>query len=151
MEAPCKLHVFHLVLKGIAGCLQVKPYQPSQPQPEPAVAQNFQQIRDECLRNKALFEDPAFPADDASLFYSQASPKRITWMRPGVSVGPCGSLSPYTTALQEIVNAPLLFSEGHSRFDVNQGELGDCWLLAGVACLTMNDALFYRVVPPDQR
>ncbi|VDK34755.1 unnamed protein product, partial [Anisakis simplex] len=37
-----------------------------------------------------------------------------------------------------------------SRFDVDQGELGDCWLLAAVADLTLHDELFYRVVPPDQ-
>ena len=70
--------------------------------------------------------------------------------------------------------------EGHSRFDVQQGELGkfsiirregsdhvgivngmttlfclsglvgDCWLLAAVANLTLNDKLFYQIVPPEQ-
>lgn len=33
---------------------------------------------------------------------------------------------------------PQLFVEGYSRFDVQQGELGDCWLLAAVANLTLH-------------
>lgn len=52
--------------------------------------------------------------------------------------------------LQEIFSDPQLIFEGHSRFDVIQGELGDCWLLAAAAILTMRDELFYRVCPPDQ-
>lgn len=44
----------------------------------------------------------------------------------------------------------MLISEGQSRFDVIQGELGDCWLMAGAANVTLRDELFFRVVPPDQ-
>lgn len=40
--------------------------------------------------------------------------------------------------------------EGASRFDVKQGELGDCWLLAAIANLTMRKKLFKMVVPHDQ-
>lgn len=39
---------------------------------------------------------------------------------------------------QEICDDPQLFVEGYSRFDVQQGELGDCWLLAAVANLTLH-------------
>ncbi|ETN76127.1 calpain family cysteine protease [Necator americanus] len=94
---------------------------------------DFYEQRDKCLAEKRLFEDPHFPAQDSSLFFSRSPPKRIEWLRPG-----------------EIVREPQLITEGHSRFDVIQGELGDCWLLAAAANLTLKDELFYRVVPPDQ-
>ena len=45
---------------------------------------------------------------------------------------------------------PQFFVEGASRFDVNQGELGDCWLMAAIANLTLNESYFQRVVPQDQ-
>uniref|UniRef100_A0A915J9G3 Calpain catalytic domain-containing protein n=1 Tax=Romanomermis culicivorax TaxID=13658 RepID=A0A915J9G3_ROMCU len=56
----------------------------------------------------------------------------------------------YALKLLEICNKPQLLVGGHSRFDVKQGELGDCWLLAAMANLTMHDRLFNRVVPQDQ-
>lgn len=51
---------------------------------------------------------------------------------------------------KEIVDNPQLIVGGESRFDVVQGALGDCWLLAAAANLTLREELFYRVVPPDQ-
>lgn len=61
---------------------QVDPYVPSGSN---WGAQVFSDLRQECLRNKTLFEDPYFPATDKSLFYSQSPPKPVQWMRPGVS------------------------------------------------------------------
>lgn len=51
---------------------------------------------------------------------------------------------------QEIAENPQFFVEGYSRFDVQQGELGDCWLLAATANLTQESNLFFRVIPPEQ-
>ena len=45
----------------------------------------YQEIRDECLANGTLFEDPDFPAEDLSIFYSRAPPRPFTWKRPSVS------------------------------------------------------------------
>uniref|UniRef100_A0A0R3RG55 Calpain catalytic domain-containing protein n=1 Tax=Elaeophora elaphi TaxID=1147741 RepID=A0A0R3RG55_9BILA len=120
---------------------KVDPYIPREPRliprpPSPsrkAQALDFYEERDRCLQSNTLFEDPEFPADDSSLFYSRRPPKYVEWLRPG-----------------EIVHEPMLISEGQTRFDVIQGELGDCWLMAGAASLTLRDELFYRVVPPDQ-
>ena len=36
------------------------------------------------------------------------------------------------------------------RFDINQGEIGNCWFLAAVANLVENKKCFQRVVPQDQ-
>ena len=55
-----------------------------------------------------------------------------------------------TFAFQEICDDPQLFVSGASRFDVKQGELGDCWLLAAVASLCQNQKFLARVVPEDQ-
>ncbi|CAJ0918471.1 unnamed protein product, partial [Mesorhabditis belari] len=50
----------------------------------------------------------------------------------------------------DIIQDPCFLVDGESRFDVCQGQLGDCWLLAAIANLTLRDELFFRVVPPDQ-
>ncbi|CAG0893965.1 unnamed protein product [Cyprideis torosa] len=95
--------------------------------------QDFEALKQACLSEGTLFEDPEFPAEDTSIFYSRSPPKPFEWRRPS-----------------ELVDDPQFFVGGHSRFDIKQGELGDCWLLAAVANLTLNDTLFYQVVPQDQ-
>lgn len=95
--------------------------------------QDYTQLRDSCLANGTLFEDACFPADDSSLYYSRRANREFVWLRPS-----------------EIVHDPAFFVEGASRFDVQQGELGDCWLLAAMANLTLNSKLFNQVVPEGQ-
>lgn len=51
---------------------------------------------------------------------------------------------------QEIVAHPEFFVDGPSRFDIKQGLLGDCWLLAATSSLAMFENLLYRVAPRDQ-
>ncbi|XP_060520603.1 calpain-A-like isoform X2 [Cylas formicarius] len=95
--------------------------------------QDFYRLRDECLDQGTLFEDPEFPATDTSLFFSQRPDRYYEWKRP-----------------HEICDDPQFFVEGYSRFDVQQGELGDCWLLAAAANLTLYHRLFLQIVPDDQ-
>ncbi|XP_039298484.1 calpain-A isoform X2 [Nilaparvata lugens] len=102
--------------------------------------QDFYKIRDSCLASGQLFEDSQFDAVESSLSSSKSPSisksfdvKSIKWKRP-----------------TEIVNGPQFFVKGATRFDVQQGKLGDCWLLAAVANLTSHEHLFQQVVPNDQ-
>jgi hypothetical protein len=54
------------------------------------------------------------------------------------------------TRASELSDDPQFFVGGATRFDINQGELGDCWLLAAIANLTLHEKLFQKVVPHEQ-
>uniref|UniRef100_A0A8C7DC88 Calpain-3 n=1 Tax=Oncorhynchus kisutch TaxID=8019 RepID=A0A8C7DC88_ONCKI len=103
------------------------------------ITQNdFTALKQECLTKKCLFEDDTFPASVESLGYKELGHKsnkvkNIVWKRP-----------------KEICENPQFIVGGASRTDICQGDLGDCWLLAAIACLTLNEKLLYRVVPQDQ-
>uniref|UniRef100_A0A8C1KDS1 Calpain-3 n=2 Tax=Cyprinus carpio TaxID=7962 RepID=A0A8C1KDS1_CYPCA len=94
---------------------------------------DFQELRDKYVFKKVLFEDPLFPAQDSSLFFSEKFPLKLEWKRPS-----------------DICSNPQFILGGANRTDICQGDLGDCWLLAAIACLTLNDIVLKRVVPHDQ-
>ena len=43
-----------------------------------------------------------------------------------------------------------MYAGERDRFDINQGEIGDCWFLAALANLAEDDDAFQRVVPRGQ-
>jgi calpain len=47
--------------------------------------QDFFKIRDQCLEEGTLFEDPEFPAEDSSIYFSKTPPRPLEWKRPIVS------------------------------------------------------------------
>jgi len=94
--------------------------------------QHYEHIKAKCLETEQLFVDPMFPPCESSLYVSKSSPE-IKWIRAS-----------------ELVEDPQFFVGGGTRFDINQGELGDCWLLAAIASLTLHQKLFKKVVPHDQ-
>ncbi|TSK67239.1 Calpain-1 catalytic subunit [Bagarius yarrelli] len=104
----------------------------------PFLNQDYQALKQECLENGTLFEDPCFPALPSTLGYKELAPhssktRGVQWKRP-----------------TELVADPQFIVGGATRTDICQGALGDCWLLAAIASLTLNDKLLHRVVPHGQ-
>uniref|UniRef100_UPI00358F716C calpain-1 catalytic subunit-like n=1 Tax=Myxine glutinosa TaxID=7769 RepID=UPI00358F716C len=102
------------------------------------LGQDFQELQLQSLSQGQLFNDEKFPITANSLGYYMLGPssnfsKDITWKRPN-----------------EICFNPQFVVEDTSRFDFCQGELGNCWFLAALASLTLDDKLLSRVVPMDQ-
>uniref|UniRef100_A0A3B5A9K2 Calpain-2 catalytic subunit-like n=1 Tax=Stegastes partitus TaxID=144197 RepID=A0A3B5A9K2_9TELE len=100
--------------------------------------QDYERLRTSCLEGGYLFQDDSFEPLPSSLGYDELGPnsykvRGITWMRP-----------------TELCSNPQFIVESATRTDICQGALGDCWLLAAIASLTLNKPILSRVVPHDQ-
>uniref|UniRef100_A0A3Q2D775 Calpain 1, (mu/I) large subunit a n=1 Tax=Cyprinodon variegatus TaxID=28743 RepID=A0A3Q2D775_CYPVA len=110
----------------------------SKEQAVPFASQDYEALKQECLEAGRLFEDPCFPAEPPSLGFKELAPyssktRDVEWMRP-----------------TELTEDPQFIVGGATRTDICQGALGDCWLLAAIASLTLNERLLHRVVPHGQ-
>uniref|UniRef100_A0A8C6PC73 Calpain-1 catalytic subunit n=1 Tax=Nothobranchius furzeri TaxID=105023 RepID=A0A8C6PC73_NOTFU len=102
------------------------------------LGQDYESLKARCLQCRKLFEDDLFPASATSLGFNELGPRSsktygVRWMRP-----------------TEICRQPEFIVGGATRTDICQGALGDCWLLAAIASLTLNEDLLHRVVPHGQ-
>uniref|UniRef100_A0A8C2ZXR3 Calpain 12 n=1 Tax=Cyclopterus lumpus TaxID=8103 RepID=A0A8C2ZXR3_CYCLU len=97
--------------------------------------QDFKTLLETCLKSGKLFADPTFPPEQTSIGTPEdPDPKKaIKWQRP------------------KEISENAVFVEGTTgTTDICQGQLGNCWLLAALSCLTMHPKLFVKVVPPNQ-
>ncbi|TKS93038.1 Calpain-1 catalytic subunit [Collichthys lucidus] len=102
------------------------------------LGQDYERLKAQCLQSRKLFEDNLFPCAASSLGFDELGPRSaktygVRWMRP-----------------TEFCQRPEFIVDGATRTDICQGALGDCWLLAAIASLTLNDNLLHRVVPHGQ-
>ncbi|XP_073194875.1 calpain-8-like [Lepidochelys kempii] len=100
--------------------------------------QDYEALRQQCLQSGTLFKDEEFPASPSALGYRDLGPyspktQGIVWKRP-----------------TELCTNPQFIVGGATRTDIRQGILGDCWLLAAIASLTLDQEILYRIVPKDQ-
>ncbi|XP_075451639.1 calpain-2 catalytic subunit isoform X1 [Ascaphus truei] len=100
--------------------------------------QDFEALSSECIQSGTLFKDTAFPAISSSLGFKELGPNSsktqgVVWKRP-----------------TELCSSPQFITGGATRTDICQGALGDCWLLAAIASLTLNEQVLSRVVPKNQ-
>ncbi|NXG68983.1 CANX protein, partial [Baryphthengus martii] len=100
--------------------------------------QDYEALKQECIESGTLFRDPQFPAGPSALGFKELGPhssktRGVEWKRPS-----------------ELVDDPQFVVGGATRTDICQGALGDCWLLAAIGSLTLNEELLHRVVPHGQ-
>ncbi|KFQ08541.1 Calpain-1 catalytic subunit, partial [Leptosomus discolor] len=100
--------------------------------------QDYETLKQECIESGTLFRDPQFPAGPSALGFKELGPhssktRGVEWKRPS-----------------ELVDDPQFIVGGATRTDICQGALGDCWLLAAIGSLTLNEELLHRVVPHGQ-
>nr|XP_033791752.1 calpain-8 isoform X1 [Geotrypetes seraphini] len=100
--------------------------------------QDFEVLRKRCLQSRILFKDEEFPACPSAIGYQTLGPNApstqgIIWKRP-----------------TDLCPNPQFILGGATRTDIRQGALGDCWLLAAIASLTLDQDILSRVVPENQ-
>ncbi|XP_072621209.1 calpain-13 [Vulpes vulpes] len=97
--------------------------------------QDYNSLLDRCLSTGLPFEDETFPAEISSIGLQLVQGKNLSslrWMRP--------------KDILEGKSEPHFILEGASRFDIQQGEAGDCWFLAALGSLTQNPQQLQKIL-----
>ncbi|XP_076452213.1 calpain-5-like [Babylonia areolata] len=91
--------------------------------------QDYIRLRKRCLASRELFQDPEFPANHRSLFFSKDDTS-IVWKRP-----------------KELCKSPKLIVEGITCDDLVPGELGNSWFVTACASLVQDKIIWQKVFP----
>ncbi|XP_017329034.1 calpain-1 catalytic subunit isoform X3 [Ictalurus punctatus] len=108
----------------------------SRSSPERFLGQNYEELHRDFVKHKARFLDDKFPPNESSIgegLLSDSEMARVEWRRP-----------------TKMVADPHLVVDGESRFDLAQGELGNCWFLAAIGAITFRRDIMAEIVPEGQ-
>ncbi|CAF0992683.1 unnamed protein product [Brachionus calyciflorus] len=101
---------------------------------KPYLEQNFEVLKSNCLKSGKLFEDDKFPANDTSLYrFQKFVTGKISWKRP-----------------HEITQNPQFIVDFIEPNDLDQGQIGNCWMVAAAACVLSVPEYLKRVIPDGQ-
>ena len=96
--------------------------------------QVYDDIKRSCRSADKLWTDPEFGPNETSLWEGTPEIDDIEWKR-----------------VHDISKEARLFIKGHSEDDVRQGHIGDCWFVASVACLALQDSFVKKVIPSYEK
>ncbi|RNA29984.1 calpain [Brachionus plicatilis] len=96
--------------------------------------QDYAALKSKAKSSGELFVDDKFPANDSSIFkFENVVFEEIYWKRP-----------------HEIVQDPQFIVNKIEPSDLNQGAVGNCWLIAAASCVLSSPELTERTIPTNQ-
>ncbi|NXP72236.1 CAN14 protein, partial [Ramphastos sulfuratus] len=102
----------------------------------PPIQQNYQALLEKCLKDKCLFTDDNFPADNSSIgtgVLLKKLPQNLQWKRP-----------------HALHKSPVFYAANRKQLDLCQGLVENCWFLAALEALTFHQDILAAVVPQNQ-
>ncbi|XP_075057082.1 calpain-8-like [Mixophyes fleayi] len=105
--------------------------------PRKFFSQDFVTLRESHLKKNLLFTDEAFPANVniiGSRLSVEFNTQGIEWKRP-----------------LDLCRNPQFIVDDISLFDIEQTQLGDCWVLSAMGALTLNPNLMKDIIPSSQK
>lgn len=101
---------------------------------KPYLDQDFEKLKASALKSGKLFEDDKFSASDSSIYrFRNFYGRQIFWKRP-----------------HEIVSDPKFIVDHIVPNDLDQGQIGNCWMIAAAASVLNVPEYLKRNIPDNQ-